>query len=74
MDKRIFMYWWFSFDLQQYLILGDTNNVLHTSVKINVCALRSVALAKRPCNNINNGRAQVSRLCYFLRLRYNAII
>ena len=33
MDKSVFLYWWFSFDLQCYLILGGTNNVLHTSVK-----------------------------------------
>ena len=32
MDKSVFLYWWFSFDLQYYLILGDTNNVLHFSV------------------------------------------
>ena len=31
----------------------------------------SLALAKKSCNNINNSRAQVSRLCYFLWLWYN---
>ena len=31
MDKSIFLYWWFSFDLY-YLILGDANNVLHILV------------------------------------------
>ena len=33
MDKSFFMYVWFSFDLYYYLILGATNNVLHSSVK-----------------------------------------
>ena len=33
MDKSVFLYWWFSFDLQYYLILDGTNKVLHTSVK-----------------------------------------
>ena len=32
MDKSVFLYWWFSFDLEYYLLLGDTNNVLHFSV------------------------------------------
>ena len=32
MDKIIFLYRWFSFDLQYYLTLGDANNVLHFSV------------------------------------------
>ena len=32
MDKSVFLYWWLSFDLQYYLILGSTNNVLHFSV------------------------------------------
>ena len=66
MDKSVFLYWWSSFDLQYYLILGGTNNVLHTSVKKNLRTLWSLALAKKSCNNINNGRAQVSRLFYFL--------
>ena len=30
MDKSFFLYVWFSFDLQYYLILGATNNVLHS--------------------------------------------
>ena len=68
MDKSIFLYWWFSFDLQYYLILSGTNNVLHTSVKKILCTLWSLALAKKSCNNINNSCAQVSRLCYFLWL------
>ena len=33
MDKSVFLYWWFSFDLQYYLILDGTNNVPHTLVK-----------------------------------------
>ena len=33
-----------------------------------MCTLWSLALAKKSCNNINNSRAQVSRLCYFLWL------
>ena len=69
MDNSIFLHWWFSFDLWYCLILGDTNNVLHSSVKKYVCTLRS--LAKKSCNNINNSRAQVSRLCYFLWLWLN---
>ena len=32
MDKNAFIYWWSSFDLQCYLILGGTNNVLPFSV------------------------------------------
>ena len=31
MDKSVFIYCWFSFDLY-YLILGGTNNVPHFSV------------------------------------------
>ena len=65
MDKSVFMYWWFSFDLQYYLILGGTNMVLHTSVKIFVCTMWSLALAKMSCNNINSSPVQLSRLCYF---------
>ena len=34
----------------------------------NFCALWSVALAKKSCNNINNRHPQVSGLCYFLWL------
>ena len=68
MDKSVFLCWWFSFDLQYYLILGGTNNVLHTSVKKNLCTLGSLALAKKFCNNINNSCAQVSGLCYSLWL------
>ena len=33
MDKSVFLYWWFSFDLQYYLISDGANNVLHFSVK-----------------------------------------
>ena len=68
MDKSVFLHWWFSFDLQYYLILGGTNNVLHISVKYFLCTLWSLALAKKSSNNINNSHAQVSRLCYFLWL------
>ena len=32
MNKSVFLYWWFSFDLQYYLILDDTNNALNFSV------------------------------------------
>ena len=31
--KSVFLYWWFSFDLKYYLILGGRNNILHFSVK-----------------------------------------
>ena len=62
MDKSIFLYWWFSFDLQYYLILVGTNNVLLNSVKKILCTLWSLALAKKSCTNINNSLAQVSRL------------
>ena len=48
MDKSVFLYWWLSFDLQYYLILGGTNNVLHIPF---MCILWSQALAKRSCNN-----------------------
>ena len=41
MDKSLFLYWGFSFDLQYCLILSGINNVLHTLVK-NVCAPRGV--------------------------------
>ena len=68
MDKSVFLYWWFSFDLSHYLILGGTNNMLHTSVKKILCTLWSLALPKHSCNNINNSRSQVSRLGYFLWL------
>ena len=40
MDESVFLYWEFSFDLY-YLILGGTNNVLHTSAK-KICALCGV--------------------------------
>ena len=33
-----------------------------------MCTLWSLELAKKSCNSINNSRAQVSRLCYFLWL------
>ena len=33
MEKSVFLYRWFSFDLKEYLILGGTNNVLDSSVK-----------------------------------------
>ena len=48
MDKSVFLYWWLSFDLQYYLILGGTNNVLHIPF---MCILWSQTLAKRSCNN-----------------------
>ena len=42
MDKSVFLYRWFSFDLQYYLILGGTNNVLNFLVtKIFVHSLES---------------------------------
>ena len=33
MDQNVFLHWWFSFDLQYYLILGGTNNALHFSAR-----------------------------------------
>ena len=45
------------------MTLGDTNSILHSSVKNFLCTLWSLALAKKSCNNINNSRAQVTRLC-----------
>ena len=57
-----------------YLILGGTNNVLHTSVKYFLCTLWSLALAKKSCNNINNSRSQVSRLFYFLWLWFDKFV
>ena len=53
------------------MILDDTNNVLHFSVTKFLCTLWSLALAKKSSNNINNNRAQVSRLCYFFWLCSN---
>ena len=53
------------------MILDDTNNVLHFSVTKFLCNLWSLALAKKSFNNINNNRAQVSRLCYFFWLCSN---
>ena len=64
----VFLCWWFSFDLQYYLILGGINNVLHTSVKKILCTLWSLALAKKSCNNINNSRPQVSRLLFLVTM------
>ena len=66
MGKSVFLHWWFSFDLQYYLISGGANNVLYISVKYFLCTLWSLALAKKSSNNINNSHAQVSRLCNFL--------
>ena len=63
MNKSVFLYWWFSFDLQYYLILDDTNNALHFSVTKNLGTLWSLALIKKSCKNINNSGAQVSGLC-----------
>ena len=60
MDESIFLYSWFSFDLQYHLILVGTNNVLHSSVKKILCTLWSLALAKKSCYKIINSRAQVS--------------
>ena len=71
MDKSVFLYWWFSFHLQYYLILSGTNNVLHTLAKKILCPLWNLALAKKSCNNINNIHSQVSRLCYFLWLWFS---
>ena len=53
------------------MILDDTNNVPHFSVTKFLCTLWSLALAKKSSNNINNNRAQVSRLCYFFWLCSN---
>ena len=71
MDKSVFLYWWFSFDLWYYLILGGTNNVLQTSGEKILCTLWSLALAKKSCNNISN--TQASRVCYFLWLWVNTL-
>ena len=40
-------------------------------LKIFLCTLWNLPLVKKSCNNINNNRAQVSRLCYFLWLCIN---
>ena len=53
------------------MILGGTNNVLHTTVKKFLCTLWSLALAKKSCNNINHSHAQVSKLCYFFWLCFD---
>ena len=31
-----------------------------------LCTLRGLALAKNRCNNMNNSRAGIARLCFFL--------
>ena len=64
MDKSVFMYLWFFFDLY-YLTVDGTNIVLLSSVKFFVGTLWSLALARKSCNNIKNSRrAQVSRLLF----------
>ena len=42
--------------------------------KKKLCTLWSLVLAKKCCNDINNSRAQVSRLCYLLWLRSQCVI
>ena len=49
MDESVFLYWWFSFDLLYYLVLGGTNNALQQKF---LWSLWSLALAKKSCNNI----------------------
>ena len=61
------MYWRFSFDLY-YLILGDTNNVLHSLVKKFLCTLWSLALVKKSCSNINNSYVEVPRLFFLVTM------
>ena len=39
-----------------------------------MCTLWSLALAKKSCNNINNSRTQVSRLCWLWCNRVLAIV
>ena len=45
MDKTVFLYQWFSFDVQYYFILNNTNNVLHSSVIVKITA-RKLAFCK----------------------------
>ena len=59
MNKTVFLYWCFSFNLKYYLILGNTNNLLHSLIKKILCFLWSLTQVKRSCNNINNSRMQV---------------
>ena len=66
MDESIFLYSWFSFDLQYHLILVGTNNVLHSSVKKILCTLWSLVLAKNSCNNISNSRRASFQTMLFL--------
>ena len=47
MDKIVFLYWWLSFDLSFYLVLGGKNNVLRSMVKKNYCALYGVWLYRK---------------------------
>ena len=68
MEKSLFLYWWFSFDLQYYLILDGTNNALHTSGKKKLCTPWGLALAEKSCNNINNSRLVFSRLFIFAEI------
>ena len=69
MDKSVLLYWWFSFDLQYYLILDGTNNVPHTLVKKILFTLWSLALAKTSCNNISNSRVHVISCDYDIIIR-----
>ena len=60
MDKSVFLYWWFSFDLLFYLVLGGTNNVLHfwaTTVFVHPVGSST---GEKILQNINNSCAQVA--------------
>ena len=60
MDKNVFLYWWFSFDLLFYLVLGGTNNVLHfwaTTVFVHPVGSST---GEKILQNINNSCAQVA--------------
>ena len=73
-SNNLILAWYDSQTLCTYLIIGSTNIVLHFSVKKKKSPQWSLARAKKCCNNINNSRAQVSRLCYFLWLCTNTPI
>ena len=65
--KSVFLYWWFFFDQYCYLISGGKNTVLHTSVENFLCTLRSVALAKKSCNNIKFPHASFQTMLFFVK-------
>ena len=65
----IYMFWYSRFSFRN---LKNANSCMSswciTTRRLFLCTPWSLALAKKSCNNMNNSRAQVSRLCYFFWL------